>query len=115
MGFMVTVGAYAAAFPSGVTVKALAGSDYVLVTDGVDGPPSIGWTLTNGMIDGAKVTWKPDDTGNFKIKVKTKPGASNGNDTVAATAGVQQTDIIPMSPSVDPKDVGTVQIVISEK
>ena len=114
MGFMVTVGAYAAAFPSGVTVKALAGSDYVMVLDGVDGAPSIGWTLTNGMIDGAKVTWKSDDSEEYNLRVTINTSSSQGTLNVDAVEGVERTDTVSLSPIIDPKDVNTVKIVIEE-
>ena len=66
------------------------------------------------MILGAN-TWKPNSAGNIQIKVKIKPTPSNGNETIPETNGVQQTDIIPMPPIVDPKVVGTVNADIAEK
>ena len=113
-GLVHIAGIYAAEFPSAVTAKDL-GSASITVSSPSSTPPEIGWTVTAGMIDGATVTWTPNSTGNFKIRVKTSPANSNGNDTVPGTDGVEQTDITSMNPSVDASDVDNVTVTIDEK
>ena len=113
-GLVLIAGVYAAEFPSAVTAKDL-GSASISVSSPSDLPPKIGWTVSARMIDGASVTWKPNSTGNFKIRVKTSPANSNGNDTVPGTNDVEQTDIIPLARSRDASDVDNVAVTIEAR
>ncbi len=65
-----------------------------------------------------KVTWTPSFTGEAKVACILYGSSNNklasGDDTVSVTSGSQTTTTITFSPSVDPKDIYKVEVVIME-
>ena len=85
-----------------------------MVTGPSSTPPGIGWTLTGGEIDGSQITWTPKLSGNFTVRVEVNNAGPEGSATVSGTKDVEQTDLIALSPTIDPHDVSTIEIVIVE-
>ena len=108
-----SAGVYAAALPT-PTIHRLGGTGVQIVDSPSTTPIGIGWTITNGQIDGVKIKWTPDDTGNFEIEVEVADGAGTGKVTVAGTESVEQTDLVPISPPVDVQNVNTAEVTIKE-
>ena len=112
LGLALTGTAYAASMPD-FTVKKLGSTGIEMVTGPSSTPPGIGWTLTGGQIDGSNITWTPKSTGSFNVKVEVNNG-SEGSANVSGTQDVERTDLIALSPTFDPADISTIEIVIVE-
>ena len=75
-------------------------------------PLTIGWRLTNGLIDGVSVSWTPANASVYTIAATT--GGVTSTIQVGPTGTSRRTDIVPISP-VDAYDVNTVNVVIVEE
>ena len=111
VGLMSTVGVYAATFPGGQTVKTLGGTSSQTVdaptTDSVD----TSWTLDDGDVSAANVSWTPTATGTYDIHV-TIEATTYSSLGVAGTAATAQTDAVTVSPAVAPDLVTTIEVAI---
>ena len=75
-------------------------------------PASIQWTLTNGQVTGAQITWMPEDrTTTIRIKVGGSIGWARVR--VDAPGTVSRTDYLTIKPPVDPSMVSSAKIDIS--
>ena len=107
-------GAHAAAITN-VNVQTLGGSDYEMVGSPSTRPLDIDWTMTDGLVDGVNITWTPDQTDDFNIKVKIGGGGMLGQSNVSGTQDVEQTDLVVISPPVEAADVASVKVIIKQK
>ena len=99
---MSTVGVYAGT----------AGTDGDQTVDSASTEPvTIGWRLTNGLVDGVSVSWTPTNASVYTISATT--GGVTGTIQVGPTGTTRRTDIVPISP-VDAHDVDTVNVAIVE-
>ena len=74
-------------------------------------PLTIGWRLTNGLIDGVSISWTPANASVYTLAATM--GGVTSTVQVGPTGTSRRTDVVPISP-VDAHDVNTVNVVIIE-
>ena len=113
---VVTGVVYAAPF-SASSVKSIGGTGFQFVAAPSSSPLALAWRITGGQVDGVNITWTPDLDGSFEIEVEVNESSpkATGKVTVAGTKDVEQTDLVPISPAIDPVDISTAAFAIVEE
>lgn len=113
---VVTASVYAAPF-SASSVKSIGGTGYQFVAAPSSSPLALAWRITGGQVDGVNITWTPSLDGTFEIEVEVNESSpkATGAVTVAGTQDVQQTDLVPISPTIDPVNILTAAFAIVEE
>ena len=74
--------------------------------------PNIAWTMVDGQVTGARVTWMPGSKPSYVIKLKV--GDSLATKTVMASGVVRRTDTVTLSTPVDAELVSTARLLITD-
>ena len=75
---------------------------------GSHGETSLTWTVSDGKVTGADVTWTPSGSGEYTVTVTV--GNSVGRTTVTSSGKVERTDTVTISPAVDVQFVTTAKV-----
>ena len=77
-------------------------------TSGSEGEISMTWTVSDGHVTGADVTWTPSGSGEYTVTVSV--GDSVGWTTVTSTGRLERSDTVTISPAVDVRFVTTAKV-----
>ena len=72
------------------------------------GEVSLTWTVSDGRVTGADVTWTPSGSGEYTVTLAV--GDSVGWITVTSSGKLERTDTVTISPAVDPQFVTTARV-----
>ena len=112
VGFMYTVGVYAAGLGGTPTIKTLGGTGSTSVSAPTGSTVSVKWTSdSSGQVTGADVTWTPAANSNYTLVVKA--GSTTGSASVTSSGTLEITTSVTLTATAA-SDISTAEVIITE-